>query len=78
MIIVEKTSRILNDFNIAFTESAVLGYLHRGLLNRASRIKSDYYACNTKYNFAVDKDSLVKFLLKRGVSEEEINVVISE
>ncbi|MFJ8264187.1 hypothetical protein ACIQ4I_19945 [Rummeliibacillus sp. NPDC094406] len=78
MITVEKTSRILNDFNIAFTEGAVLGYLQRGLFNSAHRIKDGYYSRNTKYNFAVDKDSLVKFLLGRGASEEEINVVISE
>lgn len=78
MITVEKTSRILNDFNIAFTEGAVLGYLQRGLLNRAPRIEIGYYSRNTKYNFSVDKDSLVKFLLRRGASKEEINEILPE
>lgn len=76
MISVEKTSRILNHFNIAFTEQAVLGYLQREQLNRAPRMESGYYSRNTKYAYSVDKDSLLKFLLERGVTEKEINEVL--
>lgn len=77
MISIEKTSRILNHFNIAFTENAVLGYLQRGQLDKAPRIESGYYSRNTKYGYSVDEDSLVKFLLERGVTEKEIHSVLS-
>jgi hypothetical protein len=73
MISIEKTSRLLNHFNIAFTENAVLGYLQRGQLVKAPRIVSGYYSRNTKYGYSVNEDSLVKFLLERGASEKEIN-----
>lgn len=76
MISVEKTSRVLNHFNIAFTEQAVLGYLQRGQLEKAPRINSGYYSRNTKYGYSVNEDSLVKFLLERGVTEKEINEFI--
>lgn len=36
MITVERVSRVLNHFNIAFTEQAVLGYLKRGQLDKAA------------------------------------------
>ncbi|KUP08954.1 hypothetical protein Q75_01710 [Bacillus coahuilensis p1.1.43] len=77
MISVEKTSRILNHFNIAFTENAVLGYLQRGQLDKAPRIENGYYSRNTKYGYSVNVDSLVKFLLERGVSDKEIHPVLS-
>lgn len=35
MITVERVSRVLNHFNIAFTEQEVLGYLKRGQLDKA-------------------------------------------
>lgn len=66
MISVEMTSRILNHFNIAFTEHAVLKYLQNGKLDKAPCIKKGYYSRNTKYSFSVYKDSLVKFLLECG------------
>ncbi|KAF0824771.1 hypothetical protein ABE29_16335 [Cytobacillus firmus] len=77
MISIEKTSRILNRFNIAFTENAVLRYLQRGQLDKAPRIESGYYSRNTKYGYSVDEDSLVTFLLERGVIEKEIHSVLS-
>jgi hypothetical protein len=76
MITIEKTSRILNRFNIAFTENAVLGYLQRGQLQKASLDGSGYYSFNTKYGFSVDKDSLDEFLLEHGATEKEINEVL--
>ncbi|MFJ7978446.1 hypothetical protein ACIQZI_22830 [Peribacillus sp. NPDC096379] len=76
MISIEKTSRLLNHFNIAFTENAVLGYLQRGQLDKAPRIESGYYSRNTKYGYSVNKDSLVKFLLDHGATEKEINEVL--
>ncbi|PAE58467.1 hypothetical protein CHH88_16790 [Bacillus subtilis] len=36
MITVERVSRVLNHFKIAFTEQAVLGYLKRGQLDKAA------------------------------------------
>ncbi|AIE58851.1 MULTISPECIES: hypothetical protein [Bacillaceae] len=72
MISIEKTSRILNHFNIAFTENAVLGYLQRGQLEKAPRIENGYYSINTKYGYSVDKDSLERFLLDHGATEKEI------
>lgn len=78
MISVEKTSRILNHFNIAFTENSVLGYLQRGQLGKAPKIDSGYYSRNTKYGYSVNMDSLVKFLLGRGINEKEINEVLEE
>lgn len=76
MISVEKTSRILNHFNVSFSEGAVLGYLQRELINKAPLIQSSYHSRNTKYSYSVDKDSLVKFLLARGATEEEIIEVL--
>lgn len=76
MISVEKVSRILNHFNIAFTEQAVLGLIQRGQLDRAPRIESGYQSRNTKYGYSVGKDSLIKFLLARGATEEEINDIL--
>lgn len=76
MISIEKTSRILNHFNIAFTENAVLSYLQRGQLDKAPRIESSYYSRNTKYGYCVDKDSLERFLLDRGATEKEINEIL--
>lgn len=77
MISIEKTSRILNRFNIAFTENAVLGYLQRGQLEKAPRLESGYHSRNTKYGYSIDKGSLVKFLLERGVTEKEIHSILS-
>lgn len=76
MINVETTSRILNHFKVSFTEQVVLGYLQRRQLDIAPRIESGYHSRNTKYAYSVDKSSLVKFLLERGVTEKEINEVL--
>ncbi|MEG0448993.1 MAG: hypothetical protein RR595_03950 [Lysinibacillus sp.] len=76
MISIEKVSRILNHFNIAFTEQAVLGHIQRGQLDRAPRIEIGYQSRNTRYGYSVDKDSLVKFLLARGATEEDIIEVL--
>lgn len=73
MISVEQTSKILNHFNIGFTEQAVLRYLQNGQLDKAPRIESGYHSRNTKYAYSVDKLSLVKFLLERGVTDKGIN-----
>ncbi|KEF36929.1 hypothetical protein M670_03843 [Schinkia azotoformans MEV2011] len=76
MISVEDVSRVLNHFNIAFTESAVLGYLQREVLRKAPRIDKGYHSRFSKYNFSVDRESLVKFLIERGETEKEINSVL--
>jgi len=77
MLTVERVSRILNHFNIAFTDSAVLGYLQQGHLEKAPRIDRGYYSRNTKYGYSVNVDSLMNFLLNRGVTEKEIKEVLS-
>lgn len=73
MITVERVSRILDQFNISFTEGAVLSSLQRGLLQKAPRFESGYYSRNTKYGFSVDRESLVKYLIGQGITEERIN-----
>ncbi|UOE57319.1 hypothetical protein [Cytobacillus oceanisediminis] len=72
MVTVERVSRILNQFNIAFTESAVLSLLNRGVLKSSPRIESGYYSRNTKYGYSVDQNSLEEFLKKRGITEKDI------
>lgn len=70
MISVEKTSRILNHFNVSFSEQAVLGYLQRGILEKAPRIESGYHSRNTKYGYSVNEKSLARFLQERvGATE---------
>ncbi|BDH61824.1 hypothetical protein MTP04_19540 [Lysinibacillus sp. PLM2] len=76
MISVEDVSRVLNHFNIAFTESAVLGYLQREVLKKAPRIDKGYHSRFSKYNYSVHRESLVKFLLERGATEKEIHSVL--
>lgn len=77
MISVEVVSRVLNHFNIAFTESAVLGYLQREILKKTPRIDKGYHSRFSKYNYSVDRESLVEFLLECGATEKEINLVLS-
>lgn len=77
MISVERVSKILNHFDIAFTENAVLSYLHRKVLLKAPRLDSGYYNRYSKYNYSVDRESLVKLLLDRGATEKEIYSVLS-
>ncbi|MEK4521142.1 hypothetical protein MKX96_05810 [Psychrobacillus sp. FSL W7-1493] len=76
MITVERVSRILNHFNIAFTEGAVLGYLQREVLQKAPRIDSSYHSRHTKYNYSVDRESLVKLLQDSGAEEKEVNSIL--
>lgn len=76
MISIEKVSRVLNHFNMSFSEQAVLGHIQRGLLEKAPRITSGYYARNTKYGYSVDRDSLVMFLLNQGFTEKEVSDII--
>ncbi len=75
MITVEQVSRILNHFNIAFTESAVLSYLNRGILKSSPRIKDGYYSRNTKYGYSIDRKSFEKFLRQNGINELEIKSI---
>ncbi|MCB5236869.1 hypothetical protein [Niallia circulans] len=75
-VTVELASRVLNHFNIAFTENAVLSYLQRGQLEKAPRIENGYYSRNTKYGYSVDRNSLVLFLLDRGATKKEIKEVL--
>lgn len=77
MITVEMTSRVLNHFNIAFTESAVLSYLQQGHLEKSPRTETSYYSRNTKYGYSVNVDSLINFLLNRGVTDIEIKEILS-
>ncbi|MCS0791556.1 hypothetical protein NX021_25935 [Cytobacillus firmus] len=77
MIAVERVSRILNHFNIAFTESAVLSLLNRGILRRGSRIETGYYSRNTKYGYSIDQKSLEEFLIGNGIIEKDINDVLA-
>lgn len=76
MISIEKVSRVLNHFNVSFSEQAVLGYLQRGILEKAPRIPSGYQARNTKYSYSVGRDSLVKFLLNQGFTEKEVTDIL--
>jgi hypothetical protein len=77
MISVERVSKILNHFDIAFTENAVLGYLQRGQLEKGPRIDIGYHSRFSKYNYSVDSESLVKFLLERGATVKDVNSVLS-
>jgi hypothetical protein len=76
MLTVEHVSRILNQFNISFTESSVLSYLNRGLLQRSPRLKEGYYFRNTKYGYTIDQKSLEAFLREYGIIEEELKNVL--
>lgn len=75
-ITVEKLSRVLNGFNIGFSEGTVLSYLKRGFLEYAPRPESGYYSRNTKYGYTVSRDSCVKLLKERGLTQEEINATL--
>lgn len=55
MISIEKTSRILNHFNISFTENAAISLLNREILRKASRFETGYYSRNTMYGYSIDK-----------------------
>lgn len=72
MLTVERVSRILHKFNIAFTENAVLSFINRGLINKAALLKSNYYDRNTKYGYGIDQKSLEQFLFEKGVTKEDI------
>ncbi|WP_375199721.1 hypothetical protein [Bacillus sp. RS11] len=77
MISVEKTSRILNHFNVSFSEGAVLGYIQKGSLEKAPLIQNSYHSRNTKFNYGVNEESLARFLQERvGATEKEINDIL--
>ncbi|KHD84099.1 hypothetical protein NG54_17760 [Heyndrickxia ginsengihumi] len=77
MITIERVSKVLNHFNIAFTENAVIGLLATWILEKSPRIENGYYSRNTKYGYSVNVDSLMNFLLNRGFTEKEIKEIIS-
>lgn len=74
-ITVEQTARVLNKFNIAFTDGAVMSLVQRGLLKTVPRLTS-HIIRNSKYNYAIDFESLVTYLRNKGVSEDEIKDVL--
>lgn len=76
MITVERVSRILYNFRMGVTEDNVLRLLRQGLLEEAPNLNSISYV-RTKYNFSINTESLVKLLYDRGLSEKEINSVLS-
>jgi len=74
-ITVERTAKVLNKFNIAFTDGAVRSLVQRGLLKTVPRLTS-HIIRNSKYNYAIDFESLVTYLRNKGVSEDEIKDVL--
>ncbi|MDC3418727.1 hypothetical protein [Aquibacillus salsiterrae] len=69
-ITVEKTARILNDFNISFTEGAVKSLVQRQLLKT---VPLEYEKRrNSKYNFAIPIKTLGDFLRDKGFTDDEI------
>lgn len=74
-ITVERTAKVLNKLNIAFTDGAVRSLVQRGLLKTVPRLTS-HIIRNSKYNYAIDFESLVTYLRNKGVSEDEIKDVL--
>lgn len=74
MLTVEQTARILNKFNIAFTDGSVQRYIQNGYLDKVAKPQSNVR--DSKYGFAVSVESLVKLLETRGISKNEINEVL--
>lgn len=72
---VEKTARILNDFNISFSEGAVKSLVQRQILKT---VPLDYgKRRNSKYNFAIEVQTLLGFLKDKGCTDNDINDVLS-
>jgi hypothetical protein len=68
---VEKTARILNDFNVSFTEGAVKSFVQLQLLKT---VPLDYVERrNSKYSFAIVIKSLEDFLKTKGFTDNEVN-----
>lgn len=68
---VEKTARILNDFNVSFTEGAVKSFVQLQLLKT---VPLGYeQRRNSKYSFAIVIKSLEDFLKSKGFTDNEVN-----
>lgn len=72
MVTVERTARILDYFNIGFSEGIVNTYTTQGYLNKVKKP----YEVFSKYSWAVSIDSLRNFLLSRGVCQKEIDTIL--
>lgn len=68
---VEQTARVLNKFNIAFTDGAVRSLVQRGLLKTAPRLTS-HIIRDSKYNYAIEIKSLVAYLRNKGLEDKDI------
>lgn len=72
---VEKTARILNDFNISFSEGAVKTLVQRQLLKT---VPLEYEKRrNSKYNFAIELQTLEGYLKDKGFPDDDIKDVLS-
>lgn len=71
---VEQVTQVLNHYNIAFTDGAVKTLLQKRQLKAVPQLHNNVR--NSKYNFEVELDSLVKMLIKRGISINDIKTSI--
>ena len=70
-ITVEQTARVLNKFNIAFTDGAVRALVQRGLLKTPPRLPS-HIIRESKYNYAIELESLIHMLRNKGLEDKDI------
>jgi DNA-binding transcriptional MerR regulator len=74
-ITLEQTARILDKFNICFTEGAVKSMVERQTLRAIPKNSED--TRYSKYTFVIDAKSLVKMLQDKGYSIEDIKDALS-
>lgn len=74
MMTIETTRRVVDYFGIGFTES----YVTRAVQSRALESVSKPYSGirDSKYGYGVSKQSVVNYLLDKGISQDEINEVL--
>lgn len=70
-ITVEQTARVLNKFNIAFTDGAVRALVQHGLLKTVPRL-TGHIIRDSKYNYAIEVESLIHMLRNKGFEDKDI------
>jgi hypothetical protein len=76
MVTVETAARILGKFNITYTAEGVRSLVQRGLLNTVPR-HNRHIIRDSKYNYAIDLESLVTMLRNKGISDSDIKDVLN-
>ncbi|USB33900.1 hypothetical protein [Paenibacillus sp. YPG26] len=69
-VTLEQTAIILNRLNICFSEAAVKGMVQRQLLKTAPKPYNNIR--DSKYNYAVDFESLMTMLMNKGFTDLDI------